>query len=422
MRNLFFIAALILAAGISSSAQTSSDSSCPVIQVFGPAGIIPPNEVASYRAEVDTKGQQLDLKYFWSVSAGKIISGQGTLNIEVRQPENASLTVTVEVNGVPEGCPIRASETGLITDHLPPQPVKLAQFDKTKFLGDKVELNKIVQIMSDHPNDQIYIILAYKKGASDERVRKRERVIADFLLTALSEPNRMRMAFVPVFGGVDLVQFWRVPPGADNPKCDACEPASSKIERQDCPMISVTTPAGIIEWGQIATFTANIDDRVSQDATYSWTVSKGAIVSGQGTRSLKIRLPKTNDMRITATIEVRGIRPGCPNRASGTYEYAIDPGPIELGEIRNTSYTIGRKLLAKLGKELRDNPNSQLYVILYFVNDPTEAAERKSKAKLVEQLAATKVDKARFTFVQAPGAVRKVNFFRVPPGAHTPTP
>ncbi len=58
----------------------------------------------------------------------------------------------------------------------------------------------------------------------------------------------------------------------------------------------------------------------------------------------------------------------------------------------------------------------------YFVDDPTEAGARKSKAKLIEQLATTKVDKTRFTFVHAPSVVRKVIFFRVPPGADNPTP
>lgn len=143
MRNLFFIAVLILAVSISSYAQTSPDYSCPVIQVFGPAGIIPPNEVASYRAEVDTKGQQLDLKYFWSVSAGKIISGQGTLNIEVRQPENASLTVTVEVNGVPEGCPNTASENSFGD----PTPTAIL-VDESSVASDRINkrgLDKLVE-------------------------------------------------------------------------------------------------------------------------------------------------------------------------------------------------------------------------------------------------------------------------------------
>ncbi len=51
---------------------------------------------ARYTATIDTKGRQFDLKYFWNVSAGVIVSGQGTTSIEVVQTEPESQIVAVE--------------------------------------------------------------------------------------------------------------------------------------------------------------------------------------------------------------------------------------------------------------------------------------------------------------------------------------
>jgi PKD-like domain len=416
-KTVFIGVWILLGLSVLSFAQPNPAPSCPAFSISESDVIIRLNTPVRFTVKIDTKGRQFDLKYFWNVTSGTIVSGQGTTSIEVVQTEPENQTIALEIKGLPSRCPDTEFLSRVI--EYGPEPIKLAQFIGAKFTGDKVELSKIALAMSDNPNNQLYVYFAYKKEPLGKTAESREQDTVDYLTTAIGD--RSRITIVRLFRGADVVQFWRIPPGADNPKCDACEPASSEIEMQDCPKISVTTPAGIIDWGQIATFTANIDDRLSQDATYSWTVSKGEIVAGQGTRSLKIRIPETYDMRITATIEVRGIPSGCPNRASEIYEYSIDPGPVELGEIRNT-YTIGRKLLAKLGKELRDNPNSQLYVIIYFANEPTGAAASKSNAKLLEQLATTKVDRARFTIVQAPGAVRHVVFFRVPPGADNPTP
>jgi hypothetical protein len=57
-----------------------------------------------------------ELTYKWEVNKGKIVSGQGTTTIKVDVGGKATygLTATVEVGGLDEGCPNKASCTTAI--------------------------------------------------------------------------------------------------------------------------------------------------------------------------------------------------------------------------------------------------------------------------------------------------------------------
>jgi hypothetical protein len=54
--------------------------------------------------------ERQQLKYIWSVSRGKIKSGQGSseITVEGAAGEGTSLSVSVEVEGFPEGCAKKA--------------------------------------------------------------------------------------------------------------------------------------------------------------------------------------------------------------------------------------------------------------------------------------------------------------------------
>ena len=58
-------------------------------------------------ADVDSP---LDITYNWSISSGKIVGGQGTENIIIAANEvTKSLTATVQLSGLPEGCETKKS-------------------------------------------------------------------------------------------------------------------------------------------------------------------------------------------------------------------------------------------------------------------------------------------------------------------------
>lgn len=98
----------------SSRATQDSDSTgptgdvCPTIFINKPSGDMCRSQRASFSAVLAGSDPRFSPIFKWSVSAGTIISGQGTYAIEV-DPGNAGgkpITVTLEVGGdIPEGCP-----------------------------------------------------------------------------------------------------------------------------------------------------------------------------------------------------------------------------------------------------------------------------------------------------------------------------
>jgi len=239
---------------------------CPNLSLSGPAGIPKPNGIVRYTANVDTKGQVLNLEYIWRLSKGDIINGQGTPNIEFKWPdlESGNLMVTVEVKG-PEGCSTKADE--LVHWDAAPKPIKLAPFEGSSSAENEVEMNKIVRMLNDNPNNHLFVIFGYKKGTL-QQTRSAEQEKRLIYLTA-SGLDGSRITFHSVQSCVDLVQFWRVPPGAPNPTCKECE-------QPVCPTISVEIPGGIVDPGELGTYKAILygaDPQISFE--YVWSVGGG---------------------------------------------------------------------------------------------------------------------------------------------------
>jgi hypothetical protein len=80
---------------------------CPTISMVGPSGVMCRGQRYSFSATLAGVDPRFSPTYKWSVSAGTIISGQGTYAIEVDASSAGGkpITATLEVGGViPEGC------------------------------------------------------------------------------------------------------------------------------------------------------------------------------------------------------------------------------------------------------------------------------------------------------------------------------
>ena len=85
---------------------------CPTIIVSCPEDMSP--KIVTYSAHVSGLEPNQKVTYKWSISSGKIKSGQGTSSINVERPDDMSgLTATVEVGGLPAACSNAASCTTL---------------------------------------------------------------------------------------------------------------------------------------------------------------------------------------------------------------------------------------------------------------------------------------------------------------------
>ena len=82
-----------------------------------------------------------------------------------------------------------------------------------------------------------------------------------------------------------------------------------------CPTIYVDCPDAA---GPTVRFTITVTAGVPADAklTFNWTVSRGKIISGQGTSSISVDARGLEGKSFTAAVRVRGVPAGCPNKAS----------------------------------------------------------------------------------------------------------
>src|SRR6478672_1633785 len=102
---------------------------------------------------------------------------------------------------------------------------------------------------------------------------------------------------------------------------------SAQVNPQ-CPNISVTGPAGLIQPGELIPFTVTVKPTEST-LTYKWTVSRGIVAEGQGTPTIKVRVAP-RDFDVTATVEVDGLPQECVKRASETVTDLTGDLPIPI--------------------------------------------------------------------------------------------
>jgi hypothetical protein len=186
-----------------------------------------------------------------------------------------------------------------------------------------------------------------------------------------------------------------------------------------CPTITVTGPAGVVEPGKPMHFQVDVEPD-TKHLKFQWAVTDSVIMGGQGTRVLTVRyLPAAHGGGVTATVTIEGLAQTCTNTAAVRHPIVVEPGPIHLGAINNTSYTIGTALLKRIEEEMLADRNSQLYVWVYVQN---ERQVEKWKAHILRQLSPTKIDPSRFTLNVSTETTRGAVFWRIPPGADNPTP
>ncbi|MBL0924951.1 MAG: hypothetical protein IBJ12_10870 [Sphingomonadaceae bacterium] len=103
--SLVILAAIIVGLQFFPTAADGADK-CPSITVTGVAG---EGTTALFSANITSLYD--NLTYNWTVSAGTIESGQGSLQISVASADAAAVTASLEVGGIPATCPNTASST-----------------------------------------------------------------------------------------------------------------------------------------------------------------------------------------------------------------------------------------------------------------------------------------------------------------------
>lgn len=186
---------------------------CPQISVTGPAGIAQPGDQVTYSLNFSEGKKKYDVTFHWSVSSGEIVSGQGTTSVLVKAPSFNSLTATVEIKGLPEGCPKLASEKTEWCGGLP-IPVLVDEFGRLASKEFTSRIDKFWNELSNNTGSQGYII----NYGTDNEIAVREQLF----VKTINFRNFDRSRITLVRGGRHesgkvFTKMYRVPPGADNP-------------------------------------------------------------------------------------------------------------------------------------------------------------------------------------------------------------
>lgn len=190
---------------------------CPTILVNGPGGVFAPTEPAIFEAVISNKSAA-GLKYIWTTTIGKITSGQGTSKIELVPPEGVNggnVTVTVNIEGLPIGCPSSASETSPMMSVIEGDPVDeyggISRNDETARFD-----NFFFQLKSNPSYDGLVVIGFTEKDNRQRKINSLRQII-DLLNFRRYNINKLSFA-IGEGASEQQTSLWLVFPGGKLPK------------------------------------------------------------------------------------------------------------------------------------------------------------------------------------------------------------
>jgi hypothetical protein len=153
--------------------------------------------------------------YNWSLSAGKITSGQGSpvITIDVTGTGGQSITATVEVGGLDSSCEQTASCT-LSPHAFPPPARKFDEYGDITRKEEKVRLDRFaIQLQNDTGVEGYIIAYDRQAGAAQARADRAKNLLVSYYGISAER-------IVTINGGYRKsreVELWVAPPGAIPP-------------------------------------------------------------------------------------------------------------------------------------------------------------------------------------------------------------
>jgi hypothetical protein len=216
MRKILIASTFILTFCILAFGQNSV---CPTISITGPPFAAQPGETVTFTANFS--GDNLTkIEYKWSVDKGTIIEGQGTpvITVSTEGLEDRTITTTVEIKGLPEGCPNTDSETA--TDCSGPDPILFDESGLASLWTNSTKLNELISELENNSNDTAYFIIYPHEKESPDELKIKQDYIRNYLIANNIKPDRL----IFVSAGYDenesdnsVIRIWRIPVGAEPP-------------------------------------------------------------------------------------------------------------------------------------------------------------------------------------------------------------
>lgn len=186
---------------------------CPTVQVSCPDAVAE-NQPVTFSANI--AGTLTSIAgYNWTVSAGRIISGQGTPSITVDIAGLAGQTVRadVDVRGFNMPCPASCS----VSVPVPIRPRKFDEFPDIAFNDAKARLDNFAIQLQSEPSAKGYIIVHPSTRARSGEAEKRARRMNDYLINTRGIDSSRIVTTINGAGDGWVFELWIVPQGANPP-------------------------------------------------------------------------------------------------------------------------------------------------------------------------------------------------------------
>jgi hypothetical protein len=194
---------------------------CPRIRVIPPSGLTKEGDSMSFSVSLIGKFENKGLQFKWTASNGTISYGQGTAAIVIstnKEMSGQTVTVTVEIKGLPEGCQNSFSESGEVDVSAPIIDRRPDRYGKINWKDEQIRLHNVLLLeLGIDPKMKAYFIFYYQKNSELKLIKSRQKNIAKFLQANNIPPNRFQF----VMGGkgdVYETQIWLVPEGSLPPQ------------------------------------------------------------------------------------------------------------------------------------------------------------------------------------------------------------
>jgi len=187
---------------------------CPTVNVTCPeAGN--ENAPVTFTANVSGGSPNITPGYNWTVTAGRIISGQGTPSITVDTNGLAGQTVraSVDITGFGTPCPASCSVSIPIMN----KPRKFDEYYDIARNDEKARLDNYAIQLQSEPGSQAYVIVYPSRRGRSNDAQARGQRISDYLVNTRGiDSHRVTITMGPAREGW-LFELWVVPEGAPPP-------------------------------------------------------------------------------------------------------------------------------------------------------------------------------------------------------------
>ena len=187
---------------------------CPNVGIICPERV-ELNEPVTFTSTLRGGSSNVSPTYHWTVSAGRILDGQGTPSIRVDTNGLAgqTLTATVSVDGYTLDCTATCS----VQFPVPVECRKFDEFPAIAYNDEKARLDNYAIELQNDPSSTAYVIVYPGPRGRSSEVQKHTSRVVDYLVNSRGINGQRIVTLVGPIRDELMVELWLCPQGAKPP-------------------------------------------------------------------------------------------------------------------------------------------------------------------------------------------------------------